>query len=138
MKIVNEILLAEFRTAGRCEWCGAWCRVREPSHLWGRGFGGGTRLDVRINLMGKGSTANFECGCHNAYHAGKIGRNELLSVVAAREQCVPDDIEVVIWLLKRLPKDPTPAKLEAEFDEMTSAQIELAIEALAEHLDWLA
>lgn len=102
MKIIDNKLLSEFRTPGRCEHCKAWCEIREPHHLWGRGMGGGSRLDIRINLISLGQV--FQCPCHRDFHDGHILKATLLALVAAREGCLQSDIEREIWRLRRAPK----------------------------------
>lgn len=99
MKIIDEDLLAEFRTPGKCDLCGKRCRTREPHHVYGRGMGGGGRMDIPINLLGLGGP--FECGCHRAYHDGKIGREDMLSAVAKREQTTSELIVDEINRLRR-------------------------------------
>ncbi len=98
MKVIDEGLLDEFRSAGRCEFCGKHFQSRHPHHLWARGMGGGSRLDVRINIIALCPP------CHNATHAGIIMRPDLLAVVAAREGLLQSQIEEEIWRLRRTPK----------------------------------
>lgn len=103
MKIINKELLNEFRRPGRCEYCGRVCKkLRDPHHLWGRGLGGGERLDVRINLMSLGFA--FDCNCHGKFHNGQIKKEDLVAIVAKREGTTPEAIEEEIWRLRREPK----------------------------------
>lgn len=136
MIIANERLLEEFRTPGKCEWCGRACRVREPHHWRAKGFGGGFRLDVRINLIGLGSTLAFECQCHRMVEDGNIERFAMLAVIAARERVLQADIEAVLWLLARLPKAATTARVEAELVRLNDSERALATRTLAEALQW--
>lgn len=98
MIVIDEALLAQFRGFLHCEWCGL-PRHCVPHHLWARGFGGGSRLDVRVNLM---SLCN---DCHRAHHDGhRPFKCDLLAVVAAREKCLQDDIVAEIVRLRRAQK----------------------------------
>lgn len=101
MRIVNELLLAEFRSRQRCELCGrATPEGCEPHHLASRGHGGGYRIDARPNLM---SLCPGPWGCHQKYHDGKVRRIDLLAVVANREGVSVEDIKEAIWKLQRTP-----------------------------------
>lgn len=95
MKIINRPLLTFFATLPRCEWC----RQRPADHahhLFGKGFGGWSRFDVRINLMGLCHV------CHSRFHDGHIERADLLAIVAKREGVLQSDIEAEIYRLRRL------------------------------------
>ncbi len=83
MLIVNEPLLVPHRLPGACELCGRWCVQREPHHIFAKGFGGGSRLDIPINLLGVG--AAFMCNCHGKIHGSHIKRDECIDAVAERE-----------------------------------------------------
>lgn len=99
MKVVDELLLMEFRAAGRCDWCREWFPVLEPHHLWARGMGGAFRIDTRYNL------AALCLGCHRAHHDGnEPTKLDLLAVVAARESVTQDEIERVVLAIRRAPK----------------------------------
>lgn len=126
MKVVNKALLAEFRTAGACEYCKRPCRAREPHHLFTRGAG---QLDIRINLIALGSA--FQCTCHRERHDGNILHCDMLAVVAARENVLQDHITDVIHLLRRLPKKPRPWQIEEQLEHMGSAR-PLAVSVLQE------
>lgn len=112
MRIENPLLLAEMRLPGCCEMCGKVCRVREPAHIFARGMGGGG-LDVRINLLSLGSTLLFMCACHTKAH-NRPSQKAMLAVAARRERTTPEAICQVMWILRRLPKNPTVAEIEAE------------------------
>ena len=107
--IIRDVpLMREFSGPGRCEYCGRVCRKRDAHHVFSRGAG---RLDIRINLIGLGTVPPDGCGCHHAYHAGKIPRCDLLAVVAAREGLLQSDIEAAIYRLRRTPGEkPARAK----------------------------
>jgi hypothetical protein len=104
LKIIDEILLDEFRGPGRCEYCGKMVKNTEPHHLWTRGFGGGSRLDIRINIIALCSTFAGGDSCHHKAHNGRIKRQELLAIVAAREGVTPEWIEEEIYRLRRTRK----------------------------------
>lgn len=111
MKIVNVALLKRFRTAGHCELCGVWCKVREPHHAFTRGAG---QLDVPFNLIAVGSTRKSECRCHarvDGRDSPAIPFDEVLAVIAKREGVTPEWIESEVWRLRRLPQ---PRDGEAE------------------------
>lgn len=117
MIVVNETLLDEFRGPGPCEWCGKPCKRREPHHLWARGIGGGSRMDIRINLIALGHSETFQCGCHKRIHAGGLDRHQMIEVVAKRERTDPDLIQAVVWLLCRTPKGARPNLADLEGGE---------------------
>lgn len=105
MKILDEALLDEFRTVGRCDVCGRSCLFREPHHIWARGMGGGGRLDVRINLLAVGQSRTYQCFCHGLIHNGAIKRDDLLLIVARREKTTPGAIRDEINRLRRLDRE---------------------------------
>ena len=103
MRIVDDDLLAEFRFAACCESCGKRLeRKAQPHHLWCRGAGGGSRLDIRCNLIALGDA--FECDCHAKAQPHRDFNDSLIAVVARREGLLPEDVgKLVNWLL-RMPK----------------------------------
>lgn len=70
----NEVaVLAPYRTAGRCEWCGVRCRERDPAHIVSRGAGGPTNEANLVALCRD---------CHTNHHAGlNPTRAELFAVI---------------------------------------------------------
>ena len=100
MKIIDEALLDEFRTAQRCEWCGrptpGGC---DPHHVFARGRSDGFRLDVRINLLA------LDRWCHDRAHRGKIARKQLLAIIAVREGRPAEEIELEIIRVRWAPKN---------------------------------
>jgi hypothetical protein len=105
MKIKNARLLATFRTPGFCEICNLYVAKREPHHLWRRT----PEISIRINLISLGALVKmpdgrerFLCGCHRMIHDSKIPASRVLSIVALRENCTPEDIEEVMHWLRRL------------------------------------
>jgi hypothetical protein len=100
LKIIDEVLLEEFRTAPCCEWCGrATPGGCEPHHVFARGRSDGFRLDIRINLLA------LDRWCHDRAHGGGISRKQLLAIIARREQRPAGEIELEIlrlrWAAKR-------------------------------------
>lgn len=99
MKVIDKKLLAEFRTPGPCEFCGIYCKVREPAHIYSVGAG---RLDIRENLVALGSTRLFLCTCHSDSHAGcRPTRIDLLEIAARREGTTPEEITEKVYRLRR-------------------------------------
>ena len=95
MIVVSEETLDEFRRTGKCERCDAYCKRREPDHLWAKGLGGGARLDVRCNLWAA-CTA-----CHRLRHDGAIPLDELKELVARREGLTLERLTDLIHSLRR-------------------------------------
>src|SRR2546427_680078 len=106
MRIVNEDLLKEIRESGPCCWCGHRDVLIDAGHIFPRGSG---RVDVRINLV---PICRLD---HTAHHAGQPPEQaDLLALVAAREKCFQDEIRDVIWMLRRLPKNPSSETMDRE------------------------
>lgn len=88
MIVINKRLLKEFSTPGICECgCGIWCVSRDPNHILLRGVGGGSRLDVRENLLSLRREP-----CHNQFHdcrpnapGHRDQRKRFCDIVAIRE-----------------------------------------------------
>lgn len=91
MKIISEATLDLFRQKQRCEWCG--CRVArcDPHHWKPRGIGGGSRLDIKENLIGLCRE------CHNRAESGDIPRSAILETIADREGMTPEQVQELIW-----------------------------------------
>lgn len=99
MQIIDEAVLDQFRGVGRCEICQRPQAVRDPHHVMGKGMGGSSQLDIRINLL---AVCRW---CHVRIHGGNIKREEVLKIVARREQTTPDLIEKELYRLIRTPKE---------------------------------
>lgn len=101
MRVIDAELLRVFRGKQCCEWCGWALRSpAQPHHIFTRGMGGGSRLDVRINLVALGGP--WDCDCHGRHHAGHEPLTcDLVALVAAREGLLQDELEREIWRLKR-------------------------------------
>ena len=104
MRIIDDVLLEEFRAKEFCEWCGRRLRYKaEPAHVFARGRSNGFRLDIRWNLVGLGGP--WDCACHKSSHDGHEPlQHDLLAVVAAREGLLQDEIETVLKRLRFAPK----------------------------------
>lgn len=94
MKIVDEKLLAEFRSKGQCELCLRKCYPLDPHHLWTRGAG---RLDIRCNLI---SLCRV---CHSEVEH-KQAKERILEIVCRRERAKPEAIWEVVCFVRRWPK----------------------------------
>lgn len=88
--------LKEFRGPGHCEWCHRWTEYRHAAHVRPRQMGGGSRLDVRINLCSLCPACHWE-----NHNLGEPTQNDLKAVVAARECRLQDDIEAEIAALRK-------------------------------------
>lgn len=100
MIVIDEALLDQFRGPGRCEFCGALVKRREAAHVLARGMGGGSRLDVRENLVAL--CGPWDGACHLKSHQGQHPTTQdLLEVVAKREQKTAAEILDYLWKLKR-------------------------------------
>ena len=85
MIVINEKVLDRFRRASRCEFCGE-MRSTEPAHIIARGLGGGSRLDIALNLVA------LDRKCHTNSHAtGVPSRLDMLGAVVRREGLAPLD-----------------------------------------------
>lgn len=98
MRIINPSLLESFRMKRVCEWCGRANRGShmEAHHLFCKGMGGGSRLDVAINLCALCRE------CHQSSHDGnEPTKIDLLAIVAQRESRQQDEMEREIFRLIR-------------------------------------
>lgn len=139
MIIKSRKTLALFRVAGRCDFCGRACKRREAAHVFPKGMGGGSTLDVRINLAGLGlgawAGAARECDCHFLTERGQIEWFSLLVKVANREGAMQRDLEAVLYLIGRLDNKASVFVIERAIDEElgNDAQREIARRTLKEH-----
>ena len=101
MKIVDLLLLQEFRDKDRCEWCRKYTRTGlDPHHVYCRGLGGAFRLDIRINMV------SLCRQCHVSAHTScEPCQADLLAVIAKRESMTVDAVEREIFRLKSLTKE---------------------------------
>src|SRR5207247_10685926 len=79
---IDEELLAYFRHKPECEWCGKFSDTGlDPHHALHRGLGGGSRLDVALNLI-----AVHRLPCHHEIeHGGNAAMQKCLDIIAKRE-----------------------------------------------------
>lgn len=99
VRVENDDLLAYFRRRPECELCGAENRQGlDPNHVKPKGIGGGSQLDVALNLIAMCRS------CHNAYHDGRVSKRELQTIIAEREGLLPEEVEAAVWRLLRTPK----------------------------------
>ena len=99
MIVKDKACLRSFAEKTVCERCGK--RVftgLDPHHVFGRGFGGGKRLDIPLALCAICRT------CHDLYHNGKIPKSEFVAIIARRERMTPEAVEAEINRILRLPK----------------------------------
>lgn len=108
MIVKDEKLLKSMSGPGVCECgCGVWCESRDPNHIILRGAGGGSRLDVRANII---SLRNEPC--HNAYHDGRPGfpghkqqQKRFFEIVAQRDGFESGEaVEAYLRSILALPK----------------------------------
>lgn len=129
MIICDDARLKRGRESGLCEICLRPCRVREFHHWKPKGMGGGSRLDVAINLIDVGSTRNFECHCHTQCESGLITQGHVLGLIAKRHRVKPISIQHAIWVLLRMGDERDAPK---ELADETPEVVHLVMEALAE------
>ena len=100
MQWIEEAILTLFRNEGLCDWCMLPCKQRDPHHtVIRRGTGGGSRIDLAINL-----TALCH-GCHLEHHAGHAPlKCDLMAVIAAREKIDQQTIKDVLRAIRDAPR----------------------------------
>lgn len=122
MLIENDEVLQAFRTAPKCEFCGKENRHSlDPHHRRKRGMGGGSRLDIRINVA-----SACRLPCHRDCENGTIPESRVLEVIAARERTAVEAIEEVVNLILRTPKGATQDRIRRE-EEALSARAKVLL-----------
>lgn len=137
MRIENKRLLREFAKATRCDFCGRHTQGCDPAHLWSRGAG---RLDIRCNLMSlcrglvidKSGRISSWVSCHQDYDGGLIPKETMIGKKATIIGYSAADIEHVVLVLKRLPKDPRRDQVKEELRFMSKGGRALMVEELKE------
>lgn len=132
MRIDNEPLLRELRASPRCLWCRKTVRRIEVDHVFPRGRGSAFRLDIRVNLAPLCGAFSGGEDCHQRKSDGHIAVFDLLAMIAQRERCLQDEIEAVIYLLRRLPKDARPWQVAREIADWSTGSRALLARTLAE------
>lgn len=115
MKWPDHDLIASYRTIGPCSWCGRRVMLC-AAHVFSKGAGG---PDIPCNLVALGADAVLGCTCHHDSHLGQRPIHaDLLAIAASQNDCSQDDIESVVWFVRRLPKGTTleriAERIEAE------------------------
>lgn len=135
MIIIDEKMLTNFRGPGMCQFCGRYChKDREASHLFARGMGSGSRLDIEINLMALGGP--WECKCHHLSHSeGKPSRADLLNKKSKYVGAPAHSIEEAIKFLQRLDVKRTKIKGFVDWGLIGPAAKALCVEVLTGRLE---
>jgi hypothetical protein len=122
MIIVDEKLLdRDFRGRHTCGLCGK-TRTCEPEHWKCRGLGGGSRLDISINLLA------VDRECHTKVHAGSISKEAVQKEIAGREGLTMSEIEDTVWHFLRLSKGTTRNQLmELGLEQYVSPTAKIAL-----------
>lgn len=103
--IIDKKLLLAVRKTGRCQWCGR-SGPTDAAHVFTRGMGGGSRLDIRINLVALCRQ------CHDDHHRGERPIDcDLLALSAATEGLTTQEARGVIWLLRAVPNRATESRI---------------------------
>lgn len=128
MKIVNKPLLASYRRPGKCRWCGRSVAMLCGAHVFAKGHGAGREIDIPANLVRLGMDALRDCDCHKRHHDGhEPTHHDLLALAAADNDCLQGDIESLVYLIRRLPKETTAER----FVLAAEAELNLSARALA-------
>ena len=79
-----DLLIRLHEEASGCEVCGKSGNVKlEVHHIWAKGIGGGSRLDVGMNLIVV--CAKYDGNCHDKAQANQISKRELWGIATERE-----------------------------------------------------
>ncbi len=79
-----DLMIQLHEEATGCEVCNRMGGVKlEVHHIWPRGIGGGSRLDVGMNLIVL--CAKYDNSCHDLAQANKITKRELWGIATERE-----------------------------------------------------
>lgn len=135
MIIPDEKLLDDFRTFGRCDVCD-YVGAREPHHIVKRGMDGGSRMDIRINLL---ATCR---DCHRRiedarpiergpYRGAALREADQFWLVSHRDKIPVDvDLQAVVWMIDRLPKDARPWQFDRAAATLSAEEKALAVEMI--------
>lgn len=100
MKIVNDKALDFARGPGYCDWCRKLVSNRNPHHVFSKGAG---QVDARFNIAAICETFSGGLNCHHLVHTGEIDDDDILIMVAEREDVIQDDIKSLVMLIRRMP-----------------------------------
>lgn len=96
MKVIDNAALNEARNRNGCEMCGRRVWPLDPHHAFiKRGMGGGSRLDVDINLIGLCRVCHAKCESDRAVNF------EAQAIIARREGTTIDEIQGRLWAMLR-------------------------------------
>jgi hypothetical protein len=111
----NEKLLDRFRGWRRDEVTGkmGWCI---PHHIISKGMGGGTRLDVAINLVAVTDQT------HARIHAGFVKRKALLAIIGRRHGMTAANVLDRLHALVARPKHAIPTRKRTSQADRTRRQ----------------
>lgn len=99
MRVADKGPLAAYQGKGMCEWCRRSYLVRHAAHVYARGMGGGSTLNHPWNLV----SLCWQCHWNN-HNAREPTRQDLLKVVAWREQLRPEELLRELHRMLRLDK----------------------------------
>ncbi len=102
MKIIDLAIMAQFRMKSLCEFCGCYARQIEVHHCFGRGHGGGTRIDHPYNLIAL--CGAYDRDCHGRAQRYVIKRSSILAVISKREDVPVADLVDFIYRARRAAK----------------------------------
>ena len=95
--IEDDALLNYYRNQERCSRCLQPCWPCEPHHCYRKGMGGGSRMDVCLNILAV-------CrACHQHLQEAPGGREEGWRLIEKREGLEEGQAEAAVWVLLRRP-----------------------------------
>jgi hypothetical protein len=109
--------------ASACEWCGDHDTL-ECHHIKARGIGGGSRLDVPLNLVMLCNT------CHREAQIARISASSLVAIAGIRE----------LNRLTRMPKEAAErfAEIMESLEKLISSVSQMLPHVAAKAREWLA
>lgn len=128
MIIRNERFLDTQRGPGFCEYCRKHVRSRSPHHVFTRGSG---RIDCRFTCLSLCDVFSGGSSCHHRAHSGEIARADLELLLADINGVMQADVLSAVYLIRRLPKAASPARIAESLRGMTPKAASLVREALS-------
>lgn len=115
MPIVKNLTLqAEVRNRGRCEWCKTPRYRLQCVHVYARGRGNATQIDIPINLFGACLPLDLgSCNVHESHHqSSRPSRAELVEFVAKRDGITVEQWweQINHWLRREKPNEARKPK----------------------------